>query len=272
MNKKLFIMGAPNAGKSTFLAALWYSVNQKSVQTKLTLSKMRGDLNYLYTIEKKWLQVERLERTAIGQEKEKLSILLSDGCDEMEIEFPDLSGETFQNIYEEREMSIELKQKILDADSILYFINVEDVHGPEFISELPSQFRKGEEIIKARVPSKDDPTQVQIVDLLQVILEMKKSIHLGIVFSAWDLIDTDKQSDVVTYLKKDLNMLWQYLQSNKYKINMRVWGVSAIGGKIEEEDRLLDFAEPIERIKIVNDRGETSNDLTSIISELSGDI
>ncbi len=29
MNKNFFIMGAPNAGKSTYLAALWHSINQK---------------------------------------------------------------------------------------------------------------------------------------------------------------------------------------------------------------------------------------------------
>lgn len=272
MNKKLFIMGAPNAGKSTFLAALWHSVNQKSVQTKLTLSKMKGDSNYLYTIEKKWLQVERLERTAIGQEKEKLSILLSNGCDEMEVEFPDLSGETFQNIYEKREMSIELKQKIMDSDGILYFVNVEDIHEPEFISELPSQFRQGDNLAKGRVPCEDDPTQVQIIDLLQVILRIKKKINIGIIFSAWDLVNDDEQTEVDAYLQKNLNMLWQYLQSNKNIINLKIWGVSAIGGKIEDGDKLLDFVDQIERIKVVNDSGEISNDLTSIISEVSGDI
>ena len=39
MNKKIFIMGAPNAGKSTFLGALWNSVNQKEIHTELTLNK-----------------------------------------------------------------------------------------------------------------------------------------------------------------------------------------------------------------------------------------
>lgn len=272
MNKKFFIMGAPNAGKSTFLAALWHSVNQKTVQTELTLSKMKGDSNYLHTIGKKWIEVERLERTAIGQEKENLSILLSNGHDELEVEFPDLSGETFQNIYEKREMSIELEQKINDSDAILYFVNVEDIHVPEFISELPSQFREGESPVKTRIPCEDDPTQVQIIDLLQVILGIKKKINLGIIFSAWDLVDKDEQAEVVAYLQKNLNMLWQYLHSNKNIISAKIWGVSAIGGKIEDEDELLEYEEPIQRIKIVNDRGEVSNDLTSIISEVSGDM
>ena len=42
MNKKIFIMGAPNAGKSTYLAALWYSINQKELKTRISLEK-RGN-------------------------------------------------------------------------------------------------------------------------------------------------------------------------------------------------------------------------------------
>ena len=34
MNRKIFIMGAPNAGKSTYLAALWHSVIQTEMPIK----------------------------------------------------------------------------------------------------------------------------------------------------------------------------------------------------------------------------------------------
>lgn len=99
MNKNFFIMGAPNAGKSTYLAALWHSINQKGIATSLTLKKMTGDLQYLYQLEHKWLEIEQLERTVIGQEKTELVLLLTDGECELKLEFPDLSGETFQNTW-----------------------------------------------------------------------------------------------------------------------------------------------------------------------------
>lgn len=117
-------MGAPNAGKSTFLAALWHSINPKDVHTDLTLERMARNVNYLYGIEKKWLEVEKLGRTVMGQEQENLTILLDDV--KLELEFPDLSGETFRDMYDKREVSGKLKQKIENADSILYFVNVRE--------------------------------------------------------------------------------------------------------------------------------------------------
>ena len=52
MDKKLFIMGAPNAGKSTYLAALWHSVNQDDLETKLKLKKWIRILN-IFTLWRK---------------------------------------------------------------------------------------------------------------------------------------------------------------------------------------------------------------------------
>ncbi len=272
MNKRIFIMGAPNAGKSTFLGALWNSINQREVQTKLTLKKMIGDSQYLYRLEQRWLEVERLERTVIGQEREKLSVLLTNNIDDLEIEFPDLSGETFQNIYESREMSFELKDMIKDADAVLYFVNVEDIHSPEFISDISPQLRQDSGMITKRKPSEDDPTQVQIIDLIQMVLDIrKKKTNVGIIFSAWDLVVQSEQNDVQSFLMNHMNMLWQYLESNKKMIHTYIWGVSAIGGRIEDAEKLLDVEDQIRRIKIVNESKEHSCDLTSIILKISGD-
>lgn len=211
MNKKLFIMGAPNAGKSTFLAALWHSVNQKDVRTDLTLERMAGNVNYLQGIEKKWLEVDKLGRTVIGQEQENLTILLAKEDMKLELEFPDLSGETFRDMYDKREISNKLKQKIENADSILYFVNVSDIHTAELISEIDPKYRSEGQRQNERKASEDDPTQVQMIDLLQAILDIKKDVKLAIIFSAWDLVDSIEHDNVDLYLKKHMNMLWQYL-------------------------------------------------------------
>ena len=67
-------------------------------------------------------------------------------------------------------------------------------------------------------------------------------------------------------------MLWQFIESNNKKIFTKVWGVRCIRGKIEDVDRLLSIEEPINRIKVVNEANIVSQDVTSIISELSGEL
>ena len=264
MNKKIFIMGAPNAGKSTYLAALWYSINQKELKTRISLEKMGNNSQYLYSLSKKWLEIEQLERTVIGQEMPELSIHLTDGQNSLELEFPDLSGETFQNIYEKREMPLELYEKIVDSDAILYFINVENIYTPEFIAEMPSTLK-----YKERKPCDDDPTQVQIIELLQAISDIKKKrIDLGIVFSAWDLVENMDSVNPRNYLEKSMNMLWQYIESNKERYYTSVWGVSALGGKIDDFEELLKVEIAVNRIKVVNESINVSHDVTSIIAEM----
>lgn len=273
MNKNFFIMGAPNAGKSTYLAALWHSINQKGIATSLTLKKMTGDLQYLYQLEHKWLEIEQLERTIIGQEKMELVLLLTDGECELKLEFPDLSGETFQNMYETREVTVKLYEKISKADVILYFINIENIFPAELISNVPPEFRPEESLLKSRKPSEHDPTQVQVIELLQIILEIKREpIQLGIILSAWDLLENNENVNPKKFLEEKMNLLWQFIESNNNKIFTKVWGVSALGGKIEDVDRLLSIEEPINRIKVVNEVNIVSQDVTSIISELSGEL
>ena len=66
MNRKIFIMGAPNAGKSTYLAALWHSVIQTEMPIKFKLKRMEKDTQYLYSLEKKWFGVEHYRLTGFG--------------------------------------------------------------------------------------------------------------------------------------------------------------------------------------------------------------
>ena len=109
---------------------------------------MTGDLQYLYQLEHKWLEIEQLERTVIGQEKMQLILLLTDGECDLNLEFPDLSGETFQNIYETRELTVELYEKISKADVILYFINIENIFPADF--KITFRAQNGREFIRIK--------------------------------------------------------------------------------------------------------------------------
>jgi len=268
-------MGAPNAGKSTYLAALWHSINQKDAHTKLTLKEMEYNSQYLFGLSQKWLEVEKLGRTVIGQEMPLMSVVLTSGTNEVKLEFPDLFGETFDNIYESRQLPYDIYNQIVNADAILYFINVENIRGAEIISNLPFSLRDGKEEADfiEREPAEHDPTQVQVIDLLQIIRDIKKpQINLGLILSAWDVIDNMEKVNPREYLKDNMNMLWQFIESNKNVFQTRIWGVSAQGGKIEDFERLLLIDDPIKRIKVINEEMLITNDITAIIDEMAVNI
>lgn len=279
-SKKCFIMGLPNTGKTTYLAALWYSLNSASAKNKIKLKTM-GDDNYLANLSKKWLNVEQLDRTKLGYEKTDLLIeIIDENNNIFNLRFPDLSGETFQNLYEKREINNELVEYIISADGILMFINIADINEATFIAEVSNVLPSSQDINGARKenysirdPKQDDPTQVQVIELLQFVEMVRKnqSTNLDIVLSAWDLainLKTDLTPE--GYIKKYMNMLWQFIQSNSNVLKIGFWGVSAQGGKLTDEDKLLNIEEPMDRILVVNNNGETYHDITLPIYKIVG--
>jgi len=278
--KRCYIMGLPNAGKTTYLAALWFSLNSPLMQNKIKLKTM-CNATYLAELSKKWVNAEQLGRTKLGSEETDISIdIIDENENVFNLKFPDLSGETFQNQYEKRQILDELVEYIRSADGILFFINVGDIKGITFIAEMPnesgppqSQNNSDEEKYSVRNPKQDDPIQIQVIELLQFVEEIKesKTSNLGIVLSAWDLTKKIDEPSPEEFVKKKMNMLWQFLQSNKNIFKTSFWGVSAQGGKLDARNDLLDIVEPMERIITENNYGEISHDITLPIYKVVGD-
>lgn len=260
-------MGYPATGKTTYLAALWYTVTNAltSADIKYELSTM-NDEAYLCQIVSKWLNAEQLDRTLLEQEQPNICIELKNKNDNsvFKLSFPDLSGETFSNIYANRKIKKTLISSIENADIIMLFINVENVYDVSFIPENGLSLNESDSLgPKMRKPERDDLISIQIIELLQIVNNIKKNtpINLRVIISAWDLAKSDVTPE--KYLQKRINILWQFLESNKDIFDTQFWGVSAQGGDLEKDSgTLLEIANPIDRIRVVNNLGETSKDIT----------
>ncbi|NMM62215.1 hypothetical protein HBE96_05850 [Clostridium sp. P21] len=277
--KRCYIMGLPNAGKTTYLAALWYSLNNASMQNRIKLNTI-GNAKYLADLSKRWVNADQLDRTKLGYEETEISIdIIDENKNIFNLRFPDFSGETFQNQYEKREISDELVEYIRSADGILMFINVNDIKGITFITDMPNdsiplqdKAEMGERNYPVRNPKQDDPIQIQVIELLQFVKLIKnnKVSNLGIVLSAWDLTKNLKvKLTPEEYIKKEMNMLWQFLKSNNIFLTS-FWGVSAQGGELESRDDLLNIDEPMKRIVVESNCGEISHDITLPIYKVVG--
>jgi hypothetical protein len=264
-SKQCFIMGLPNAGKTTYLTALWHSLLSSTKKNKFKLDTIgEKENNYLSNLSLKWVNAEKLDRTLLGNEKKEIILKLIDEKDNTyKLRFPDLSGETFQNHYVKRIMSSELANYIEQSDGVLMFINVCNVFDATFINELPACGGHVDENFQGRNPQTDDPTQVQIIELLQFvkIIRKNKITNLGMILSAWDEVMSMYKTPE-EYVNKEMNMLWQFIQANRETLKVSFWGVSAQGGRLEDTEKLLQFEEPSDRIIVVNNHGEAKNDIT----------
>ena len=278
--KSCFILGMPEAGKTTFLAALWYCVNY-SIDSILKLKAMDADLTYLSDISTKWSQAEQVSRTKLDFEKKEITLSLESKDGSLfKITFPDLSGETFQAQYEDREVTTYIANYIKRSQGILLFINPKKISEPNFISEVEPSIRdiaSTSDHIE-RDPKSDDPTQVQLVELLQFInyIREEQPVNLGIIISAWDVVEGNhehKSDSPEEFVCKRLPLLWQYVASNSKIFKMEYFGISAQGGEISGNcDEILDIDDPCKRV-IVVDNNNRSHDITlplfMVVNELN---
>src|SRR2546426_12094390 len=61
---RVLMIGLPNTGKSTFLAALWHVVQQEDVPGSLVLERFPdGNREYIAALHARWLRCEPVDRT-----------------------------------------------------------------------------------------------------------------------------------------------------------------------------------------------------------------
>ena len=193
----------------------------------------------------------------------------------VELSFPDLPGEDFSRMWERRELDKGMLET-LTAPSLVLIINGDTVKMPAWVvdwKELQSKM--------GIVPPKKEPigwsadlapTQVRIVDLLQMLMSGELNIggrRLALLISAWDKVEGDGLTPN-EILESKLPFLNQYLRSGRDPWKWRVWGLSAQGGVYEdpekgdsfaETDQLRELERASDRVKVV-DGESVSSDLT----------
>lgn len=285
-NRSIVIMGLPSSGKTTFLAALWHLITAREVETELKFGGLHeGDSSHLNGIARRWRDALIQIRTAgMGRRLVSMNLENSDG-EAVRVTFPDLPGEAYQGMWEDRDCDQQVAS-ILQAGGVQLFIHSDTIREPQWVVEEAEVSRQiGIEVPRDQPPVEWEPrlapTQVQLVDLLQMLRKKPLDIgprRLAIMFSAWDKASGDGLTPS-EYLKCKMPLLWQYLQSNADDWMFKIYGLSAQGGDYDhneeggntvpgvEELRALDLAS--KRIRLVGSNLDTS-DLTEPLKWLMG--
>ena len=263
------ICGLPGSGKTTFLAALWHLVTaQDNTPTQLHFKNINGDNKHLNLITRKWRNAETQEHTVFGS-KEIVKMNLTNGIsEEITLCFPDLSGEIFSRLWENRDCDEELQTILSESSGILLFVHADHIRKPQWILEITSLSK--EIGIQQKKTKETDwhprlaPTQVKLVDILQLLRSDPLRIpakKLAIMLSAWDKVSVEMLTPN-NFLKQHLPLLYQYLSSSSEWLQSRIYGISAQGGDYNTQAQSLREQDtPSERIQLIYNDSKT-HDIT----------
>ncbi|WP_174868525.1 hypothetical protein [Pectobacterium polaris] len=280
MNTNFIIMGLPASGKTTFLAALWHLVEANETECRLKLDGCSGDFTYLNMIAEAWRTFKPVPRTSqIGDKDVTIQLINLETNVSGQAFFPDLAGETFDRQVEDRVCKPEFIEALSQNWGILFFINADVKEDALSINEFNARIpvdvsdatSTGEGEPAASPPElrewtpRDLPAQVKIVQLLSDLIRppfapLKRRI--AVLISAWDLV-REMQLTPSQWLTAHMPLVDQFLKSNQKYFESQIYGVSAQGVKLEDDQAIDELARrsTSQRIQIVGQEME-GNDLT----------
>ena len=289
-HNKILLLGLPETGKTSFLSAFLHYIDAPIDGKNLRQYKLSSNTTYVTAIVQDWLSGKKPERTKVTMTKNantEANIYIEDQAtgQKFTLHIPDFYGEIFENQFFDRQIEIEYIEQIKDSCGILLFIHPERINEPTLIEDvivahkfadlINANFETEETAVEKPLLSDDDnvdlsnetdlaqpfnieesPTQLVLVDLLEAHLEYlsKLPMNLSLIISAWDVIQKDcPDLSPVKWVEKTLPLLYQFLLANNNKIKFKGFGISAVGGNIEdpiERQRLIGLDEPSERITV----------------------
>ena len=257
MNSRLLMVGLPEAGKTTFLAALYELVSDEHPpEGALRLAERPTERDYFFEIGQAWLKAQEVGHSNVNAPKHtQLPLIGAHG--RFELRIPDVVGENFMTAWEGKAWPVEVQQIAADADGVLLFAHGTNVRPPVKLTpalRAPAHPTgdHGNDQHEPKWKAEHAPTQTILADLLEAIGELSaRALPTAVVVSAWDAVDggLDPQS----WLQLNLPLLWQMLEGRAGSPPYTVFGVSAQGGDVKdpvERKRLAFIQPPRERIRV----------------------
>ena len=275
--RSIIIIGLPASGKTTFLAALWHLITEREVGTVLRFHNLSiGVASHLNRIAARWRTAKVQDRTALAGNKVVSMNLMDAGGTPVRVTFPDVPGEIYLRMWEERECDPEMA-RFLGTGDVIVFVHADRIQRPSWVVEEVALSKDlGLDAVENEVVSwrpSVAPTQVQLVDLLQMLRRSPLDNgprRLAIMLSAWDKASGEGRSPQV-YFQDKLPLLAQYLECGADDWTWRIYGLSAQGGEYDqiesgtecgrEAEELRNLPCPSTRIRLLDGESET-NDLT----------
>lgn len=288
MNNGVVLAGLPATGKTSYLALLFHAIVEERADG-LSLGRFDDDREHITEISDVLLASNVADHTTVDDELAVTLSLTYDGADFV-LNIPDLSGETWEHALVERRWSASFNDDIADATGFMVFVHCKDINDGLTIVDAEQAAAAivgeddapntgtGDDPAEAPRAGADDATeadasrehdgaeddadredqekhcrqltQVSLIELIQFFASSQQPIRVSLVISAWDL--EPKKLKPKQWLSKNAPMLAQFLEVNTDEIEAKVWGVSAQGADLSDEQIREEYKnkDPIDRARV----------------------
>lgn len=229
------------------MAALLCQLDERD-DLSMRLEAPPSDRQYANRLMDQYLQCERLDRTERGV-AEVLELKLDGNGHSFTLSLPDLSGERLRDQFVDRVWDPHILDGVRRCDGLLLFVHPDLVARPVTIEEgmeVAAAIGDGGAGAADELDGDDDgarfsarrcPTQVQLVDVLQMIADRAphRPLRVALMVSAWDAVrEAEPEQVPVSWLSNRLPLLSQFLEARPDLFSAKVFGVSAQGGRLPE--------------------------------------
>jgi phage pi2 protein 07 len=160
-DSKQIMVGMVNAGKTTYLAALFHVAETAEVPGSLQLVKLEENREYVINKRNEWLGCKPFERTKVGKEQLIRMVLKHpDSSEEINLSVPDLSGETFRDQWELRRTTKLADDLLQSADGILLFLHPATTNRSTQINEMLAVASVLDGVLDEEATSQDLPDAI----------------------------------------------------------------------------------------------------------------
>lgn len=270
INHGVLLIGDAGAGKTTFLARVWMQMGQN--QTALKCNGDPDDVEYAHKISEALRIGNFPDHTPHDSEDScKFPVKYHDGQGDCvgELLVPDRSGERWKELYKNREWS-EFDEHIHARTGCLFFLMTDaDDRVPILDCIKLGELASSEELgFKDKIPD-----EVVCVDWIQCVGTLFKAKlgnafrpRIAIMLSGWDRVPQEQLlGDPESFFSENFPMLSQFVAANKDDFEFQIFGVSPVGGDLNEPEFQAQFLKnPLQHGYVIRKSAQQAEQLTDL--------
>ncbi len=142
---RIAMVGLPNAGKTTYVAAFWATARATPRPDRHTIVSFPDDPTYLQATADAWFAGRPVDRNRSESIQPIVLSLRRKGRADLKLAIPDLSGESFRDAAADRRILPEVAEVVTECSLVLFFVSAATATTPVSLVDLPPEVEEENE-------------------------------------------------------------------------------------------------------------------------------